>query len=681
MLKAKLFAGFAFLVIIFGILSALFAIRMIETQVMEGAERRVESNINTALLVYQSKLKQIQTIVELASSKQALVEVAEQKKWNHQELRDRLETIRAGAKLDFLCVVTPNRQVVIRTKQPYYTGDFRPVEDELLKNVFIENKPISTTQIFTKEELIREISEDRHREIVEIPLKPSPDAYITEKVLENRGLVMIAAAPIRSNSQSSPIAVIYGGRILNNNQQIIQQIKEIVYGKNENSHDLYKNMPIGTATIFLHDTRIATTITMAGASDIPAIGTRVNSQVKDHVLVAGKRWLRPTKIMDERYLAAYTPLRYQPFINNENSNEGDIVGMLYVGLLLRPFDDMGHTIWMQYIWILILGLILALIFSFLVASRLARPIHRLENAANQMRQGLRPGFIPIDKTTQETQNLIIAFNEMTQALAEREAHLKDANDKLERANESLKATNRSYMETLGFVSHELKTPIATMMNYVFLLKEEKLGPLTEKQQKAIKNIDSNVKHVVEMIRHYLNLSRIENGVLQPVKTKVALRADILDQILDNFSAEFDAKKITLENRLDPEVFIFCDMNMTREVFENLISNAIKYGREQGKLRISSTPISPDFIEFVVANEGDGIPPEKLGTIFQKFSRLEDQQATRRQKGTGLGLFITKHIVEAHGGKIEVRSELNQWTEFRFTLPCYQDNLQEDKKPN
>lgn len=668
MLKAKLFAGFAILVIIFGVLSALFAIRMIQTQVMEGAERRVESNINTALLVYQAKLKQIQTIVELASSKQAVIEAAESMKWDHQDLRDRLETIRLGSQLDFLCIVTPNRQVVLRTTKPYRTGDFRPVEDELIKNVFEKGKSIATTEIFTKEELINEISEDRHREIVEVPLKPSPDAYPTEKKLENRGLVMMAAAPIRRGNQI--FGAVYGGMILNNNQHTIKQIKETVYGPDDNNRDLYQGMPVGTATIFLYDTRIATTITISGDSSIPAIGTRVNSEVKDHVLGVGNRWLRPTKIMNERYLAAYTPIRYQPFEENENSKQGKIIGMLYVGLLLRPFDDMGQTIWMQYLWMLVLGLILALVFSFWVAGRLARPIHRLENAANQMRQGLRPGIIPIDNTIQETQNLIIAFNEMTEALAEREGHLQEANDKLERANESLKATNRSYMETLGFVSHELKTPIATMMNYVFLLKEEKLGPLTEKQQKAIKNIDSNVKHVVEMIRHYLNLSRIENGVLQPVKTKVALRADLLDQMLENFDAEFVAKKIIIENQLPEEVYLHCDMNMAREVFENLISNAIKYGREQGKLRISSSTASPDLIEFVVANEGDGIPPEKIGTIFQKFSRLEDQQATRRQKGTGLGLFITKHIVEAHGGKIEVRSEVNQWTEFRFTLPAY-----------
>ena len=130
----------------------------------------------------------------------------------------------------------------------------------------------------------------------------------------------------------------------------------------------------------------------------------------------------------------------------------------------------------------------------------------------------------------------------------------------------------------------------------------------------------------------------------------------------------------LENGIQANILLKADLNMTREVFENLVSNAVKYGRDGGRVTLGARR-ADRFVQMSVRNEGAGIPPDKLDTIFQKFTRLEESEAVQKQKGTGLGLFITKHIVESHGGRIEVESVPDQWTEFRFTLPCYR----EDKK--
>jgi len=127
--------------------------------------------------------------------------------------------------------------------------------------------------------------------------------------------------------------------------------------------------------------------------------------------------------------------------------------------------------------------------------------------------------------------------------------------------------------------------------------------------------------------------------------------------------------VRVENGIPDQVVLRADLNMTREVFENLISNGIKYGRDGGALALRAQA-RDGFVEFAVRNEGTGIPPDKQKVIFEKFTRLEDDQAIRRQKGTGLGLFITRHIVEAHGGRIEVESRPQGWVEFRFTLPAY-----------
>jgi len=227
------------------------------------------------------------------------------------------------------------------------------------------------------------------------------------------------------------------------------------------------------------------------------------------------------------------------------------------------------------------------------------------------------------------------------------------------------------MEAVGFISHELKSPLATIMNYVYLINEKKMGPLTEKQERAMINVDGNVKLIVEMVRHYLNLSRIENGELDPITTRVEIAEEVLMPLLESLEAGAWEYNINLVNHVDKDIVLKTDLNMTREVFENLIGNAIKYGREGGKISIDAQS-EADFIRFNVFNEGEGIPPDKIDTLFQKFSRLEIDGAGRKQKGTGLGLFITKAIIEAHGGGIQVKSKYHEWIDFQFTLPAYKD---------
>ncbi len=189
----------------------------------------------------------------------------------------------------------------------------------------------------------------------------------------------------------------------------------------------------------------------------------------------------------------------------------------------------------------------------------------------------------------------------------------------------------------------------------------------------MKNVDGNVKLIVEMVRHYLNLSRIENGELDPITTRVEVAEDVLIPLLESFEAGAWEYNINLVNHVDKDIVLKTDFNMTREVFENLIGNAVKYGREGGKISIDAQP-EGDFIRFNVLNEGEGIPQNKIDTLFKKFSRLETDSTGRKQKGTGLGLFITKAIIEAHGGSIQAKSKHHEWVDFQFTLPRYKDSI-------
>ena len=179
-----------------------------------------------------------------------------------------------------------------------------------------------------------------------------------------------------------------------------------------------------------------------------------------------------------------------------------------------------------------------------------------------------------------------------------------------------------------------------------------------------------MKRLVEMVRHYLNLSRIENGELQPMMAQIPLLEDIIRPLLIALEPDIEAHQMHVDNQL-PDRTVHGDVNMLREVFENLITNAIKYGRQGGTIVLHARQLD-GFVEFAVRNPGEGIPADKLSKVFQKFSRL-NTETTRHQKGTGLGLFITKAIVEAHGGKIEIESHPNEWIELRFTLPVAEVN--------
>jgi two-component system NtrC family sensor kinase len=633
MLRTKLFKGFVIVVILFAILSAFVGIRIINERIIDEAQTRVSLDLSSAWAIYNSKLREVEVIMRLAASKEAVVAMCETRNWNDSDVQSRLDRIRHGFGLDFLDVLGPNGQVVMRTTAPTVVGDYRTSDPAVVSA--LKGDAMACMATLSQAELQKESESLADRAL--LPLEDTPHARPRAKDAETRGMVMVAAVPVRQGMQI--VGVVYGGILISKNNDLVDTIRNTVF-KNEQ----YKGVPVGTATIFLNDCRIATTVLKENGNR--ALGTRASKEVAETVLDNGKPWMGEAFVVKDRCLAAYDPIR---------DGNGQVIGMLYVGILKAPFEAIGHGIMIRYIFVSLFVLFFSLVLAFIIASRMAQPIHRLVMAANHMCNGKRPAPVSSGEGCHETNMLIRAFNEMAATLAERE--------------EKLKALNRSYMETLGFVSHELKSPVATIMNYGYLLKEQKLGATTEKQQRALRAIDAASQRLVEMVRHYLNLSRIENGELLPVRSHFAVLPDVLTPVLEGMEADLESRTMKVRNNIAADVVLHADVNMVREVFENLIGNAIKYGRDGGALEISARPLD-GFVEFVVRNEGDGIPPDKIGNLFQKFSRIESTDRDRAKRGTGLGLFITKNIVEAHGGRICAESRIGEWTEFIFTLPRF-----------
>ncbi|MBD3345580.1 MAG: HAMP domain-containing protein [Chitinivibrionales bacterium] len=642
MLRTRLFKFFGFLALIFGLLYAFIGVQVIRKQVIQRAENQVRSDLNAAWSVLNGEMNTIETVLKLIVDNSGFREQCSDGQFDDGELRRHLEGIRTRFNLDFLSILTPNGRVVLRSAPPYKVGDYFPA-DALIQKA-LKGQGVAGVTLFDPQTLDREYGDLSRRAFLEF--EETPFARGSRKNNESRGMVLMSAVPVVYNN--NVVAAVYGGVMMNRNKKIVDKIHETIY-RNEK----YKGTSTGSVTIFLNDCRITTTVRKDNGNR--ALGTRVSKEVAESVLDNGEPWLGRAFVVKDWYLTAYDPIYT---VNNR------IVGMLYVGILEQPFVDIVRMMIGRYALLSFAGLLVTLIAAYFLAARVAKPIHALAEASHTMREGQHPGRVEFKKCSTETRTLIDAFNNMADKLVERERKLKEANT-------SLVAVNKSYMETLGFISHELKTPLGSIMNYTFMLGEDKFGELNEKQKRAVKNIDLNTKRITEMVRHYLNLSRIENNELNPVLADVRINDEIVGSLIELMKLAAEEKSVTIQNNIPDECTVHADYNMTHEVFENLISNAIKYGNKDGCVTIDSQ-ISDAVIEFRVRNTGDGIPEEYRNTIFDKFVRVNGMGM--KKKGTGLGLFITQHIVKSHGGTISVNSEEGKWTEFVFTLPASKERL-------
>ncbi|MGA2800913.1 MAG: ATP-binding protein [Verrucomicrobiota bacterium] len=228
----------------------------------------------------------------------------------------------------------------------------------------------------------------------------------------------------------------------------------------------------------------------------------------------------------------------------------------------------------------------------------------------------------------------------------------------------LKQLERTREEFVANVSHELRTPLSLIKGYAeTLLDNARNDP--EITERFLKIIERNTQRLDLLIQDLLTISSLESGRIKLNLQPVALRP-IAEKVLADLKTRTDAKDVKLVNDL-PELTAMADAHRLEQVFANLVDNAIKYGRAQGTVTVGGEKTNDGKIEVFVQDDGQGIPPEALNRVFERFYRV-DKARSREQGGTGLGLSIVKHIVQNHGGKVWVKSELGKGATFFFTLP-------------
>lgn len=232
----------------------------------------------------------------------------------------------------------------------------------------------------------------------------------------------------------------------------------------------------------------------------------------------------------------------------------------------------------------------------------------------------------------------------------------------------LKQLERTREEFVANVSHELRTPLSLIKGYVeTLLDGARNNP--EVSERFLKIIERNTNRLDLLIQDLLTISALESGRMKLNLQPMDLRT-VADKVLGDLHSKAEEKNVTLANEL-PELVLRADANRLDQVLANLVDNAIKYGRPNGKVTVSGRKLDDGRLEASVQDDGPGIPAEALDRVFERFYRV-DKARSRDQGGTGLGLSIVKHIVQAHGGEVWAKSELGKGATFFFTLPTGQE---------
>jgi two-component system, sensor histidine kinase and response regulator len=218
---------------------------------------------------------------------------------------------------------------------------------------------------------------------------------------------------------------------------------------------------------------------------------------------------------------------------------------------------------------------------------------------------------------------------------------------------------------ITFVSHEMRSPIVTIQQYIETLKAIASDSMSPEFKNIIDRCEKRLENLHELVEHWLDLARIENGTFGEAKISLDLDA-IIESSIDELTPLCQRREIILECILaDQKPKILGDKESLLRVFTNIIGNATKYTPPGGKISVS-TNFDDYYIYTSISDTGTGIPQDKLPFIFEPFFRVKGKE--ERQKGSGLGLTFVKKIMDAHDGKIEVTSQVGVGTTFTLKLP-------------
>ncbi len=474
---------------------------------------------------------------------------------------------------------------------------------------------------------------------VAVPLVETRNAAPTTRAQEDRAMVVLASAPVVT-PDGRHLGHVQAGVLLNRNLGFIDHINEIVYPAG--------SLPFGsqgTATLFLDDVRISTNVRLFGADPTHrAIGTRVSRTVRDAVLGEGSTWLDRAFVVNDWYVSGYQPLV---------DGGGQRVGMLYVGFLEQPFT------WMKYGALAAIGLtffavmIAAALLSLRGARGIFRPIEQMAQTMQRVEEGTleaRVGHVPshdeIGQLAGHLDHLLDVIADKTHALerwnAELDAKVAERTRALEAAQQQLVRSEKlaAVGQLTASIAHEVNNPIAVIQGNLDLAREL-LGEEARRVEGELRLVDEQVERMRLIVTQLLQFARPNEfaGYVDEVDT-----APLLESSLVLVAHLLARTNIVLVRRFEATRRPAINRNELQQVIVNLLVNAVHAMPEGGTLMLATHDAGDDRVAIDVLDTGPGLAPEVLAELFTPF-------VTHKKDGTGLGLWISRSIVERYGGDI------------------------------
>jgi signal transduction histidine kinase len=264
-------------------------------------------------------------------------------------------------------------------------------------------------------------------------------------------------------------------------------------------------------------------------------------------------------------------------------------------------------------------------------------------------------------------NILEDFGEEKQHLEETQRAVLNILDDLEVEKRNAQDASRMKSEFLSNMSHELRTPLNAIMGFAQLLAHGKVGAVSPEQREFLGDILTSSDHLLQLINGVLDLAKVDAGKMEFHPEPIDLTR-LVDEVRNILRAMSESKHIHIDTDLDPRgMDLELDPTKLKQVLYNFLSNALKFTADHGRVVVRVRPEDATTFRLEVSDSGIGIRPEDVEKLFSEFRQL-DSSAAKRYQGTGLGLALTRRIVEAQGGHTGVQSSLGKGSTFFAVLP-------------
>jgi two-component system NtrC family sensor kinase len=630
--RFKLIFSFLCVSFLVGGISLFIGARLLYDTVLREATNQTRLALNAAEDAYQTRVRFIDMALNITTLGSGFR--ASFMDRNIPDLMDRLDRMSKNSGLDFSGIALNDGRILCRTggKAPEEAQTDNPI----VRYVMDKGDSVAGTIVVSRLFLGNE-APDRAGQINwhSARMASSQDTAPQESCL-----AIAAAIPIfEYRTTGKLLGILYGGRAVNQNTEIVDSTQKSVF-----FDEIQSETTMPTTTIFFDTVRIATN--MIDSKGNRAIGTRASDEVREQVIVRGKKWTRRGEDLGERYISAFMPI-------------GDVfgkrVGMLSVATLESNYSSVQRKLMFIFMAATFAGALLAVGMGYMLARRIMAPVHRLIHASRELSEGNAPPDLGLVSKDPEMAILQKTFRDMVESMQR---------TRVASQNKILQSEKQASVGRLAAgVAHEINNPLTGVLTYTHMLLRRK--DINDDIRADLQVIVESTERVRKIVKGLLDFAR--QTKLEPEPTDINQLMEATIKLVEN-QALLKGVGIQFEKG-DNLPMIVIDRSQIQSVFLNMILNALDATQSSDEIRVTSsaalsaTDTEHSGIEITIRDNGCGMPPEHLAQIFDPFFTTKDVG-----KGTGLGLAVSLGIIKEHGGNIRVQSEPGKGAVFFIWLP-------------